>query len=61
MVFVGRRYELERLEDLRKREGVKTCLIYGKNASENPNSSANSVKTNAAYASNTQQDRCPVS
>lgn len=30
MVFVGRRYELERLEDLRKREGVKTCLIYGK-------------------------------
>ena len=30
MVFVGRRYELERLENLRKREGVKTCLIYGK-------------------------------
>lgn len=30
MVFVGRTYELELLEDLRKREGVKTCMIYGK-------------------------------
>lgn len=30
MVFVGRWSGLERLEDLRKRESVKTCLIYGK-------------------------------
>ena len=30
MVFVGRKYELEMLEELGKGEGVKTCLIYGK-------------------------------